>query len=312
MPFIEIYFSFRPEEWQCFMVKRWIRIAFGFSRKETNGFLILLPLLALILFSEPAYRMWISNQEQDFSQEQAFLDSLVATWQPQEIPADSNTPVRVFTFNPNETEHPDFLKLGFSEELAHRILHYREKGGRFRTKSDLLKIYGMDSTLYNRLYPYVELPLEIARTSEKKFTREETKKPQRRFDLNRADTIQLKAIYGIGQVLSSRIIKFREVLGGFIDMSQLYEVYGLDSVVVKRLAERAFIEENFQPRKMDLNAAGEEEFSIHPYISKSAAKALVAYRFGHGNFTRVEDIRKVYLINDENYRKIMPYLTVNE
>ena len=64
----------------------------------------------------------------------------------------------LFHFDPNNAPAKDLLMLGFSQNLATRITRYREKGGKFKTKSDLLKIYGVDSTFYQRLYPFISLP----------------------------------------------------------------------------------------------------------------------------------------------------------
>jgi len=60
-------------------------------------------------------------------------------------------------------------------------------------------------------------------------------------DLNLAKADDLLPIYGIGPVLSQRIIKYRDALGGFKQESQLYKVYGLDSVVVLRLFDYFYL-----------------------------------------------------------------------
>ena len=47
-------------------------------------------------------------------------------------------------------------------------------------------------------------------------------------ELNTADTTILKKVPGIGSTFARRIIKYRELLGGFFTVEQLREVYGLD------------------------------------------------------------------------------------
>ena len=71
-------------------LKALIRSMFAFSRSETNGFLILLPLMALIIFSEPAYRYWFVRQPQDFSKDSIRLDSLIATWKWEKVQEESH------------------------------------------------------------------------------------------------------------------------------------------------------------------------------------------------------------------------------
>ena len=197
-----------------------------------------------------------------------------------------------------------------------RITRYREKGGKFRTKSDLLKIYGVDSAFYQRIYPFISLPEHVAvnKKGAKKYEPRKilvVEKAAEKFDLNNADTSQLKKIYGIGDKLSMRILKYRDALGGFVDMDQLKEVYGLDSLVIGRLIENSTIQNEFQPKKININTASEKQLSTHPYLKKMA-KSIVSYRFQHGNFTAVEDIRNVGSIDEKSIQRIIPYLKVND
>jgi competence protein ComEA len=298
-------------------LKKLVRNFFGFSRGETNGFLLLLPILIIIIFSEPVYRYWVSSQKQDFTNEGKYLDSLVATLDKQSPRLNSArqpTPQNLFTFNPNEATKDELLDLGFSEALASRILNYRSKGGKFKIKRDLLKMYGMDSILFDEVKPFMLLPDSFVKKQfvSNNFTTETKKKTEIiRFDINKADTSQLKSIYGIGEKLSLRIIKYRESLGGFIGIVQLNEIFGLDSAVVDRLAAKSFIEENFQPKKLNLNTATEDELEKHPYLNRKEAKAVVSYRFQHGRFNSVEEIQKIYLLDKTTIDKIAPYLTVD-
>lgn len=94
-------------------------------------------------------------------------------------------------------------------------------------------------------------------------------------------------------------------------MDQLKEVYGLDSLVIYRLFENSEIKDEFQPKKININTATEKQLAMHPYMNK-LAKPLVSYRFQHGNFTTLDEIRKVVNMNDETFRKIAPYLAVSD
>lgn len=291
--------------------KRLIREYFGFSGNQINGFLILVPLMLLTIFSVPAYRYWILLSEPDFSADVAFLDSLVfATPVSLEEPSTSFDIV-YSDFDPNEIDQEDLVEMGFPVFIAKRIINYREKGGEFRIKSDLAKMYGLEPTFYKKIEPYILLPDSIEKRKPvfKKFEEKEyTKKVVQPFDLNMADTAQLKQISGIGKVLSERIVKYRNQLGGFINENQLKEVYHLDSITIARLLEHTFIEENFQPAKININLATETELGKHPYVSYSDAKAIVTYRFQHGKFSTLEDLKKIVGVTSEEREKIKPYL----
>lgn len=129
------------------------------------------------------------------------------------------------------------------------------------------------------------------------------------FDINYADTIQLKKLRGIGPVLSKRIIKFRDVLGGYVSKDQLAEVYGLQDSVLWQMDSLIFISEDFEPSKININETAERELSKHPYISRSMAKALVNYKFQHGAFTSIEELSNIHLIDSLTLVKITPYIS---
>ena len=290
-----------------------VRDFFGFSRAHANGFVGLIILTGLVLFSNPVYKAWFSQQPDDFSQEKKFIDSLLALEQAQPMELIDTTSVNqsasvFFEFDPNQATTVELQRLGFSEKLTKRLVNYRIKGGEFRVKSDLKKLYGMDSLFYDRLYPYIQLPDKIV--FEKKIAAPNPKPVFIAFDLNMADTIQLMGIRGIGPVLAKRIIKYREALGGFVSNAQLTEVYGLDSAVVKKMESVTFLAESFGPRKLNINQLGERELSLHPYFSKKIAKAIVAYRFQHGNYRSVDDLRKIETLDQKTLEKVYPYLTV--
>jgi DNA uptake protein ComE-like DNA-binding protein len=295
-------------------INRRIKSFFGFSRTQTNGFVALLLILFVVIFSEPVYHAWVSNRPVDFSSERKMLDSLTALWQIDlqkrtavDIPAEQYIPVTLFAFNPNTITKDELKTLGFSERLVKGLLNYRTKGGEFRVKADVKKLYGMDSTFYKRLSPFIQLPERIV--YEKAVT--EVKKKPDLFDLNLADSAQFQQIYGIGPVLAKRIIKYRDRLGGFVRNDQLSEVYGLDSLIIAQLLKASFLTDNNSLKKLNINTADEKMLSSHPYFSKNIARAIVTYRFQHGNYPSVDDLRRINLIDEKIMNKIYPYLTVD-
>jgi competence protein ComEA len=299
------------------MIKRLIRDVFGFSGRETNGFLILLPLSVLLVSVAPIYSSWLANRDDDPIDNSRYLDSLVSILNPEKKSVRdtliASMPDRrkrnFFKFDPNTASIASLQRLGFSKHLSTRIASYRTAGGEFRVKSDLLKIYGIDSSFYKQLYPYIELPEQIT-FAEKPRPTTTTKKEHVIFDLNTADSVQLSTVRGIGPKLAARILKFRNSLGGFIKHDQLNEVYGLDSTVVRELSKAFFIQKNFEPVKLNVNSASEAELASHPYIRKKIAKAIITYRFQHGSFSSVDEIRKLNILSVEEAERLIPYLKI--
>ncbi|HEY5689922.1 MAG TPA: helix-hairpin-helix domain-containing protein [Cyclobacteriaceae bacterium] len=297
------------------MIRRlqlWIRNIFGFSRAEANGLIILLPLMILIIFSQPIYRMIVGDPPLEFDEDQSRIDSLIASWD--FYPIEQPDEFTLFTFDPNTCTKEEMDSLGFSNFLSDRIILYRSKGGRFINAADLLKIYGMDSSFYESLRPFISIktnPVAAKKIDKDQITKNKRNEVSIFFDINLADTTQLKRLKGIGTVLASRIVKYRDILGGFYDISQVKEVYGLDSTVVMEVVNHSFISPDFMPRQLNINKATEREFSQHPYIKFKLATTIIAYRFQHGSFAEIDDLLKIDLIDQNQLNKLRPYLKVN-
>lgn len=298
-------------------MQRYVRDFFGFSRAQVNGFLVLLPLLAIILFAPTLWKAWRLPRPYDYTKDQAILDSLVTLWKAAEHNDSVTTPhakakktMMLFAFDPNTATVEQWQQLGLTAALSTRIAHYREKGGKFRVKADLLKIYGVDSTFYHRVFAYIRLPeKKDSLFTHKTFQVTAKQKPEVvRFDLNQADQEQLESIYGIGEKLSLRILKFRNALGGFISLRQLNDVYGLDTAVIHQVERRCFVMENFEPKKLNVNTTDEKTLAAHPFIRRTAARIIVAYRKEHGEFNSLDDLRKIHGLDVQIIDKIAPYL----
>jgi competence protein ComEA len=294
-------------------IRKIVRNFFGFSRAETNGFLVLMPLMIFVIFSEPLYRNWRARAPLDLKDETHKLDSLMqlmASTKTEVAPGATQTR---FPFDPNKATQEELISLGFTKTLATRIENYRTKGGEFRIKKDLLRLYGMDSSLYTQLHPYVLLPESVVKPE--KFVSEKlntVKTEKIKTDLNLADTAALKKVYGIGEKLSLRIINYRNSLGGFINISQLREVYGLDSIVAGRILQGYFISDAVAPNKININTASEEVLAKHPYIKYKNAKAIVAYRYQHKSFATLEELLNIKIIDQAAFEKMRPYLSVSD
>jgi competence protein ComEA len=303
-------------------VKDFFNSLFGASSKEIKGLSLLILVLILFLLVPRVINYFSTSDNSYLATDARILDSLVAVLEVNQNIKSSleDSPNSTFEFNPNNASIDDFLRLGFGEKVSNRIINYRSKGGVFKVKADLLKIYGIDSGLVIKLKPSINLPTTVANKSSPRLARGEedlrTKpvpvKPEPKelpdFDINLSDTSMLQTIKGIGSVLSRRIIEFRDNLGGIVDVNQLYEVYNLDSTVVSKLIDKAYIDSSFMPSPLQINSITEAQLASHPYISWKRARLIIAYRNQHGNFTSSEDLLKVYSVDEELIEKIDPYL----
>lgn len=209
----------------------------------------------------------------------------------------------LFSFDPNKASEEDLQRLGIEEFLAKRIINYRNKGGYFRTKKDLLKIYDFPENLYTSLQPYILLPDSLPHHSyiNSKITP---------FDLNDCDTTALIKLQGIGSVLAAQIVNYRSRLGGFVKTTQVQEVYGIAPEVAKTIEPYLFIKSGFKPKKINLNLSTADELSAHPYLTKKGANVIVNYRNEHGPYKSVRDLNAVKIFTTEQINKLLPYFEV--
>jgi DNA uptake protein ComE-like DNA-binding protein len=128
--------------------------------------------------------------------------------------------------------------------------------------------------------------------------------------LDNADSVVLEKLPGIGPVLSARIIKYRDKLGGFYEVDQLREVYGLSDSVFSKIAPLLRLEGN-RIKKIAINSASEEELRKHPYLQWKLAKQLIKFREAHGSFEEVKDLEEIWGLDRDKLKKLIPYLVFN-
>jgi len=128
-------------------------------------------------------------------------------------------------------------------------------------------------------------------------------------ELNTADSAGLIALPGIGPWFSGRIIRYRELLGGFVHPDQLLEVYGMDSVRFNTMASHVTADATVV-RRIDLNNSSFQEIISHPYINREETYAIFRYIDFVDSIRNTENLLKDQVIDQERFMRMSPYLTV--
>ncbi len=300
---------------------------FAMTEQERRGFLALLFVIFLISLFPFAYSIfwreppatapaiaWILDHNHVGSDADAF-----ATDPTIDRATDATTPGinrkakgALFFFDPNNLPAERWRALGFSDKQIAVIKNYEAKGGKFYRPEDVAKIYVISAEQFSKIAPYLQFPEKPSKSlPEKQYAREQHATALLQLDLNQADTSALVRLNGIGPVLSARIVKFRDNLGGFHTVEQLKEVYGLSTETYEHIKAQLLVA---QPRikQLAINRLSEEELAAHPYISYKVARLIVRYREQHGNFDYLADLRNIYTLDADFLRKIGPYLNFNE
>jgi DNA uptake protein ComE-like DNA-binding protein len=201
-------------------------------------------------------------------------------------------------FNPNNLSATDAKELKLPVKAFQSLQKYLSKGGTIKTKQQFSKIYGLDSNSFERLSPYLVLP------DDKSGKYSIIHKSM--IDMNAATKNELMSLPGIGEKLSDRIIKYRNLLGGFTRNSQLKEVYGLSDSTYNNCLPRMQIKTAIN--KININEATFETLAKHPYIGYKSAKILINYNKQHQQILGINEIHQMGVWDSSWIEKISPYL----
>ena len=291
------------------MIKK-VKNYFTYNKKERNGILLLSFVLFLLLIFYQFTHLFVSETITDFSE----FEKAIAELKYIEEDAKSEYKDSLFKFNPNSLNDNGWLALGLSEGKLKVLRNYQNSGGYFKQKEDLKRCYAIGDDFYNKIKNYVVIPrIDNLQTSKKEIKADNSQPITivKIVELNQADSLQLISIKGIGPFYAKQIIKYRNELGGFLSYTQFAEIWGLDKLDLDKLKDQTQIDTT-RIRKININRTEINEFRKHPYINYKEAKMIVNYRTQHGDFKSLKDIQKIKPISPEKFRKIAPYLRMND
>lgn len=308
--------------------RHWVKDYFTFTKWQRRAISLFL-LLIIVAILLPVYYRWSHPEAASAAQPIVMqqVEELVA-WQAKDSVDDytaSNenwrepsrkftTPsVTYFSFDPNTATADDWLKLGVRPKTVQTILNYRNKGGKFKKPEDLLKLYGLPKEQAEKLMPYVNI---TAASTEKPFYKKDSFAARPAYtknitpvDINLSDTTAWIALPGIGSKLAARIVNFREKLGGFYSVNQVAETFALPDSTFQKIRSRLILG-SASVKAININTASADVLKTHPYIRWNFANAIVQYRNQHGNYTSVDDLLRIVIIDAAWLEKVRPYLTV--
>lgn len=364
-----------------------VREYFTFSRTEKQGLWLLGSLLLIVTVVPIFYQQFLAPEPAPITIRSVSVGERTTQ-------SDEKPKYQFVEFNPNQVSRPKLKEMGVNEYVINNWMKYREAGGQFYHRDDVLAIYGMDKETYLTLRKYIEIPkpnysrnewnvtekpvepidinsataedlmklpgigpvfgkriinyrdalggfdsvnqlkkvygleaevvdglsanlllgpkpeqTEITNTDslgEKRFTPEPTTVT---IELNSADSLQLVSLRGIGPVYASRIMTFREALGGFVREEQLLDVYDFPPETFEQLQNQLEVEST-AIRKLNINEASSSELADHPYISRPLANFIVSYRMNHNGFTDLTELKQSFLVDEAVFEKLIPYLSL--
>lgn len=274
----------------------------GYSRNEVIGFLFLAVLFTVVTLLPLVVAPFMKSEYVASGDDILLLDSLVSMLEYKE-------PINYFEFDPNLLPEDSMALLGLSPSVVKTWNNYRSKGGVFYNKEDFKKLYGLKEEDFDSLYAYIKLPLkeEKAQPKRKAETTVKKKTPDP-VDINKASPEDLLFINGIGEKLSERIIKYRDLLGGFVSKEQLEEVYYLEGLALENLKKNVFIDANFPPQKINLNSSSYKGIIKHPYIDKELTDGIFNIRYSNDSIITHQKLKDLMSGNDSLFLVLLPYV----
>lgn len=222
--------------------------------------------------------------------------------------------LKIFPFNPNFiTDYRGYV-LGMSVEEIDKIIAYRAADNWANSAAEFQQVTGISDSLLEKIEPYFRFPEWVTRepSSVKLNTRQPT--PQIAYedkqDLNSATVEELQEIKGIGEVLSGRIVNYKNKIGGYVDDLQLKDIYGLNYEVRDEVLARFTVKDAPEQEILDINAASVLELSEVPYFNYELAREIVNYRLLHEKISTFEELANIKDFPSEKIDRIALYLTL--
>jgi len=223
-------------------------------------------------------------------------------------------PINRHPFDPNTADSIELLQQGFKPWQVRTMKKYRAKGGRWRRPEDLLKMYNIDTLFFDTIRPFIVINDTFQVKSSDTTQRDSTMfkyalKKDTIIELNTADTTSLKLIRGIGSYLAKQIVRYRDELGGYCDVSQLLEIKAISSQIFDKISQNLTVDKSLI-RPININHASVSQMSRHPYMRAEQAKQLYDYRRTMIRLKDIHQIEEQHIFNDEQWEKIKHYIIV--
>lgn len=283
---------------------------FIFQRKQRVSIFILFGIIIILQLAyffvdfnsfakdSPEKEKWLSLQTQIDSMKQDKL----------------NYVPKIYPFNPNFITDYKGYKLGMSVPEIDRLLAFRKQNKYVNSPKEFQAVTKVSDSLLNAISPFFKFPDWVKNKKEyknyKNYPNTAFAKKDKIIiiDINKASQEDLIKIFGIGEAISLRILKFKESLGGFVSMDQMKDVWGLSPEVIENLNSHFKVLSPPNVKKVDINNASLKELSQFPYFNYQLAKQIVTFRSMNGDIKNIDDLTKIKGLSIDKAKIIVLYL----
>ena len=286
---------------------------FKFSKEQRTGilslFIIIISLQCIYFFTDFSSKTESDPQKQEWLALQAEVDSMKLNR--------NNSSPKIYLFNPNFITDYKGYKLGMSVEEIDRLFEFRKTNKYVNSAEEFQQVTKVSDSLLKEIAPLFKFPDWLNNRKEfksyNKFPVEAFAKKDKIvvIDINEATKEDLIKVYGVGEAISLRILKQKEIIGGFVSMDQMTDVWGLSPEVIEKLNLHFKVLKVPAIKKVDINNASLKDLSQFHYFRYALAKDILTYRSMNGDFKNIEDLTKVKGFPVDKAKIISLYLDFN-
>jgi competence protein ComEA len=283
---------------------------FTFSKSQRNGIFLLI--ISIIVLQCVYFFIDVSPEKVNVNQ--ALLETYnkeIDSLRLAELEARNPT---IYPFNPNYITDYKGASLGMTNEEIDRLLAFRKQNQWINSAKQFQEVTKISDSLLNTISPYFKFPDWVENPVSKPTSayNNSPKTDNQKQDLNTATAQQLQKVYGVGEGLSQRIIKYRNKFkGGFIADIQLKEVYGLTPEVIENITKEFTVKTPRNIKIINLNQATTEELVTIPYLDYDLVHNIIEQRKLRDGFKSVDELTKVKDFPTDKLDIIKLYLSLD-
>ncbi len=219
-------------------------------------------------------------------------------------------------FDPNTVADSAIQDYKIPKYAKENWIKFRSRGRKFKSKADVLAIYGMDTAWFTVNYDSILL------VSETQMNADAPKSQKFYFDPNTATQGEL-VLLGIPEYLAERILKYRKAGGTFKKPEDVQSIYNFPEALYNELKpfirinpqiEVSKTEEKQKERTIqiiNLNKCDSLQLLSLPGIGPTFAGRILKYRKKLGGFFKAEQLLEVYGFDQERLANISAYLVIS-
>ncbi|WP_067148814.1 ComEA family DNA-binding protein [Pseudotamlana agarivorans] len=279
-----------------------------FSRNQRHGIFLL---LLVIIILQGVY-FFIDFPSEDVAVDNRRLVQFEKTMDSLRLDKLQKLKPKIKAFNPNYIDDFKGAALGMSTKEIDRLLVFRNQNQWINSSEEFQRVTKISDSLFEAISPYFKFPDWVKTSKAKKVTSNNfkgTKTYAEKKDLNAVTAIELQEVSGVGKVLSNRIVKYRNsLLGGFSDVIQLEDVYGLSPQVIENMAKQFAVKTPKVIQKIELNTATVNQLVTIPHIDYDLAHHIIEYRQLRSAYKAINELLKVKDFPTNKFKIIQLYL----